>query len=62
MFHVLFWGIIRLPILKMLEVSEVTETKAFIRGVEALCARDDRCRDMIGLFPHGWDSLSTGPN
>lgn len=47
---------------KMLKVTEVTETKAFMRGVEALCARDDRCRDVIGLFLHGWDSLSTGPN
>lgn len=28
---------------KMVKVAEVTETKAFMRGVEALCARDDRC-------------------
>lgn len=32
------------------------------REVEAVCARDDRRRDAIGLFLHGWDSLSTGPN
>lgn len=52
MSHVLFGGgIIHLSVLEMIEVSEVTETKAFMRRVEALCARDDRCRDLIGPYP-----------